>query len=43
MRAVLLREYGDANKFRYEETDWPPPAADEVLFRVHETRLNPID
>jgi NADPH:quinone reductase-like Zn-dependent oxidoreductase len=44
MKAVVLYEYGDASKLRFE-TDKQVPSfgANEVLVRVHATSINPID
>lgn len=43
MKAVLLHEYGDASKLRYEDTGMPPFGDNEVLVRVRATSINPID
>jgi NADPH:quinone reductase-like Zn-dependent oxidoreductase len=44
MKAVVLYEYGDASKLRFE-TDKAVPSfgSNEVLVRVHATSINPID
>jgi NADPH:quinone reductase-like Zn-dependent oxidoreductase len=43
MKAVLLYEYGDASRLRYEDAAQPVAAAGEVLVRVISTSVNPID
>lgn len=43
MKAVLLHEYGDAGKLRYEDSDVPEFGDNEVLVRVRATSINPID
>lgn len=43
MKAVLLYEYGGAEKLRYEDTEQPPFGDDEVLVRVRATSINPVD
>lgn len=43
MKAVLLHEYGNAGKLRYEDADVPDFGDNEVLVRVRGTSINPID
>ena len=43
MKAVLLHEYGGADRLRYEDTEVPPFGDNEVLVRVRATSINPID
>lgn len=43
MKAVLLHEYGDADRLRYEDTDVPGYGDNEVLVRMRATSINPID
>jgi NADPH:quinone reductase-like Zn-dependent oxidoreductase len=43
MRAVLIRETGDAEVLRLEELDRPEPDDGEVLIRVRAVSINPID
>jgi NADPH:quinone reductase-like Zn-dependent oxidoreductase len=43
MKAVVLEEYGDANKLQLEDLDDPPVGAGEVLVRVRATSINPVD
>lgn len=43
MHAVLLYEYGDAEKLCYTTTDIPKYAGNEVLVSVKATSVNPID
>ncbi|OAQ52527.1 NADPH:quinone reductase [Natrinema mahii] len=43
MRAVRLREHGDADVLQVEEIDRPDPAADELLVEVASAGVNPVD
>ncbi len=43
MKAVLLHEYGDSSRLRYEDTGMPAYGDNEVLVRVRATSINPID
>ena len=43
MKAVLLYEYGDADRLRYEDTDVPPYGDNEVLVRVCATSVNHVE
>ncbi|OLZ42661.1 zinc-binding dehydrogenase [Natrinema saccharevitans] len=43
MRAVRLREHGDADVLQVEEIDRPEPAADELLVEVASAGVNPVD
>lgn len=43
MKAVVLHEYGDADKLRYEDAPTPKPAEGQVLVKVTATSLNPVD
>ncbi len=43
MKAVLLYEYGDPSKLRYEDTDIPAYGDKEVLVKVHAISINPVD
>lgn len=44
MRAVVLHEYGDANKLQFENDQQEPPFGDgEVRVRVRATGINPVD
>jgi NADPH:quinone reductase-like Zn-dependent oxidoreductase len=44
MNAVVLYEYGDASKLRYETDQQEPPfGPNEVRVRVHATSINPVD
>src|SRR3954452_15744406 len=43
MKAVLLHEYGEADRLRYEDTDMPDYGDNEVLVRVKATSINPVD
>lgn len=43
MKAVLLYEYGEPDKLRYEDTDIPKYGENEVLVKVKATSINPVD
>jgi NADPH:quinone reductase-like Zn-dependent oxidoreductase len=43
MRAVRLHEYGPPSVLVVDVVDRPAPKADEVLIRVHDAGVNPID
>lgn len=43
MKAVVLHEYGDPGKLRYEDVADPVAGAGQVLVRVAATSVNPID
>lgn len=44
MKAVVLYEYGDVNKLRFENDQQEPPfGPNEVRVRVRATSINPID
>lgn len=43
MKAVLLYEYGDASRLRYEDVEIPACGDNEVLVRVKATSINPVD
>ncbi len=43
MKAVVYRAYGPPAVLKVEEIAKPTPAADELLIRVHDAALNPLD
>lgn len=43
MQAVLLREYGGADRFSCEQVPEPAPGAGEILVRVAAIGVNPVD
>ena len=43
MKAILSRNYCSPEVLRWEETDKPTPADDQVLLRVHAAAANPLD
>jgi NADPH:quinone reductase-like Zn-dependent oxidoreductase len=43
MKAVRFHRFGGPEVLRYEDVDWPRPAAAQVLIRVAATSFNPVD
>jgi NADPH:quinone reductase-like Zn-dependent oxidoreductase len=43
MKAILLHEYGDPDKLKYEDVPEPVPDEGEILVRLAATSINPID
>ena len=43
MKAIVLNEYGDANKLALQEIPEPKPGPGEIKVRVAAAGLNPID
>jgi NADPH:quinone reductase-like Zn-dependent oxidoreductase len=43
MRAVVMRETGEPDVLRLEETERPEPGEGEVLLKVHAISVNPIE
>lgn len=43
MKAIVLHEYGDARKLKYEDFDDPVAGVGEVLVRVAAASINPVD
>ena len=43
MRAIRVREFGDADRLLLEEVETPVPAAGQVLVRVMAAGVNPVD
>ena len=43
MKAILIQEYGDADTLRFEEVPRVSILAEEILARVHNAGVNPID
>jgi NADPH2:quinone reductase len=43
MRAIRVREFGDADQLRIEEVETPTPGPGQVLVRVLASGVNPVD
>ena len=43
MKAVVIKEYGNADVLNYEDVEKPVPNAGEVLVKVHVAAVNPVD
>lgn len=43
MKAIRIHEYGDAGTLRLEEVESPSISDDQMLVRVHDAGVNPID
>lgn len=43
MKAVVLKEYGSADVLSYEDVEKPSPKTDEILVKVHNIGVNPIE
>src|SRR5260370_30227015 len=43
MKAIVLHEYGGADKLKYEEWDDPQAGDGQILIRVTAAGINPID
>jgi NADPH:quinone reductase-like Zn-dependent oxidoreductase len=43
MKAVVLHEYGNPSKLKYEEMPDPKPGPGEILLRVEAVSVNPVD
>jgi NADPH:quinone reductase-like Zn-dependent oxidoreductase len=43
MKAVVLKEYGDASALSYEEVETPKAGTGEVVVKIAATSVNPID
>lgn len=43
MKAIVLEEFGGADKLEAEQVDDPFPGPGEVLVRMHATSVNPVD
>jgi NADPH:quinone reductase-like Zn-dependent oxidoreductase len=43
MKAVVLKEYGGVDALSYEDVEKPSPGADDILVKVENIGVNPID
>lgn len=43
MKAIRIHEYGDAGTLRLEEVQNPSISEDQILVRVHDAGVNPVD
>ncbi|MGD1911890.1 MAG: NAD(P)-dependent alcohol dehydrogenase [Rivularia sp. (in: cyanobacteria)] len=43
MKAMVIRKYGSANVFEYEEVEAPKIKPSELLVKVHAAGVNPVD
>ncbi len=43
MKAVVLKEYGDVNVLSYEDVERPAPNADDILVKVENIGVNPVE
>ncbi|MEP6903464.1 MAG: NADP-dependent oxidoreductase [Actinomycetota bacterium] len=43
MKAVVLKEYGGADVLSYEDAEKPAPQADDILIKVHNIGVNPVE
>lgn len=43
MKAIVIDEYGGADKLKEKDLERPEPESDEVLIKLHATAINPID
>lgn len=43
MRAIIYRQYGAPDVLKLETVEKPTPAADQLLIKVHDAALNPLD
>ncbi len=43
MKAIVINEFGDANKLQVAEVAKPQISAEQVLIRIHAAGLNPVD
>lgn len=43
MKAVVLKEYGNVDVLSYEEVEKPSPNADDILVKVNNIGVNPIE
>jgi NADPH:quinone reductase-like Zn-dependent oxidoreductase len=43
MDAIVYRQYGSPDVLKLEQVEKPTPAADELLIKVHDASLNPLE
>ena len=43
MKAIVYRQYGSPDVLKLEEVEKPTPAAKQLLIKVHDASLNPLD
>lgn len=43
MKAVVIREYGNADVLKLEEIEKPSPNVDDILVKIHNIGVNPIE
>lgn len=43
MKAVVIREYGNEDVLKFEEVQKPLPNSDDILVKIHNIGLNPVE